>query len=82
MNGNIVEQVDKFIEFMKTKGRSQNTLVNYRVDLELFAGFLERTGISDVKEIDSDCIRIFLSNVLGYGSARTTAARRLSVRVS
>lgn len=78
MNGNIVEQVDKFIEFMKTKGRSQNTLVNYRVDLELFAGFLERTGISDVEEIDSDCIRIFLSNVLGYGSARTTAARRLS----
>jgi site-specific recombinase XerD len=78
MNGNIVEHVDKFIEFMKTKGRSQNTLVNYRVDLELFAQFLAGTGITDVKDIDSDSIRIFLSNVLGYGSAKTTAARRLS----
>ena len=78
MNGNIVEHVDKFIEFMKTKGRSENTLVNYRVDLELFARVLEGTGITDVRDIDSDSIRIFLSNVLGYGSARTTAARRLS----
>ena len=78
MNGNISDYAERFLEFMKSMGRSKNTLVNYGVDLQLFAEFLENMGITDAAMIDSDSVRIFLSSVLGFGSAKTTAARRLS----
>ncbi|MDD3319716.1 MAG: tyrosine recombinase XerC, partial [Synergistaceae bacterium] len=51
---------------------------NYRVDLEQFREYLLRQGISDVSGIDSQSVRVYLSNIIGFGIAKSSAARKLS----
>ncbi|MCK9437797.1 MAG: tyrosine recombinase XerC, partial [Synergistaceae bacterium] len=70
--------VDQFLAFMESRGRSKNTVINYRVDLEQFREYLLRQGISDVSGIDSQSVRVYLSNIIGFGIAKSSAARKLS----
>jgi integrase/recombinase XerC len=63
---------------MESRGRSKNTVINYRVDLEQFREYLLRQGISDVSGIDSQSVRVYLSNIIGFGIAKSSAARKLS----
>jgi site-specific recombinase XerD len=78
MGEKIAPEIENFLLYLKSRGRSDNTVVNYSVDLNQFAEYLKRQGITDVSAIDRDAIRIFLSNILGIGSAKTSAARKLS----
>jgi len=78
MAENISENVDQFLAFMESRGRSKNTVINYRVDLEQFREYLLRQDISDVSGIDSQSVRIYLSNIIGFGIAKSSAARKLS----
>jgi len=78
MAENISENVDQFLAFMESRGRSKNTVINYRVDLEQFREYLLRQDISDVSGIDSQSVRVYLSNIIGFGIAKTSAARKLS----
>jgi integrase/recombinase XerC len=78
MAENISENVDQFLAFMESRGRSKNTVINYRVDLEQFREYLLRQDISDVSGIDSQSVRVYLSNIIGFGIARSSAARKLS----
>ena len=78
MAENISENVDQFLAFMESRGRSKNTVINYRVDLEQFREYLLRQGISDVSGIDSQSVRVYLSNIIGFGIAKSSAARKLS----
>ena len=78
MAENISENVDQFLAFMESRGRSKNTVINYRVDLEQFREYLLRQDISDVSGIDSQSVRVYLSNILGFGIAKSSAARKLS----
>ncbi|MGD9640211.1 MAG: site-specific integrase, partial [Synergistaceae bacterium] len=64
--------------FLESRGRSKNTVTNYRVDLEQFREYLLRQGISDVSGIDSQSVRVYLSNIIGFGIAKSSAARKLS----
>ncbi|MDO5563162.1 MAG: tyrosine recombinase XerC, partial [Synergistaceae bacterium] len=64
--------------YLKSRGRSENTLISYSVDLKQFAEYLEKQEIDDVSKIDIDAVRIFLSNIIGVGNAKTSAARKLS----
>ena len=75
---NICSNIDDFLMCLEARGRSRNTLVNYSVDLNQFADYLEKQGIKDVSEIDSDSVRVFLSNMIGIDMARTSASRKLS----
>ena len=78
MAENISENVDQFLAFMESRGRSKNTVINYRVDLEQFREYLLRQDISDVSGIDSQSVRVYLSNIIGFGIATSSAARKLS----
>ena len=69
---------DEFIEYCKSLGRSKNTLVNYAVDLRQFESYLKNQGITDAAAIDKEAVRIFLSSIIGFGNAKTSAARKLS----
>lgn len=78
MTENISEHADLFLSYIAARGRSKYTLINYEVDLRQFKEYLLRQGIENVEDIDSASIRIFLSNIIGYGAAKTSAARKLS----
>ena len=75
---NIQQSIDPFVSYMKSRGRSENTLINYASDLSQFADYLKGQGIVDVRNIDRDSIRVFLSNILGVGSKKSSASRKLS----
>ncbi len=78
MTENISKYIDLFLSNIKARGRSKHTLINYEVDLRQFKDYLLRQGIEDVADIDAISIRIFLSNILGFGAAKTSASRKLS----
>lgn len=78
MTENISTNIDQFLAFIESRGRSKNTVTNYRVDLEQFKEYLLRQSISDVSEIDSQSVRVYLSNIIGFGIAKSSAARKLS----
>ncbi len=59
-------------------GRGENTIVNYGVDLGQFLEFLEQEGVQTPGEVTSGHIRTFLRELLGFGYAKTSAARKLS----
>ena len=78
MAENISTNIEQFLSFLESRGRSKNTLTNYRVDLEQFREYLLRQGIFDVSGIDSQSVRVYLSNIIGFGIAKSSAARKLS----
>lgn len=78
MSENISANISLFLSNIEVRGRSQNTLTSYEVDLRQFKDYLLRQGIEDVADIDSASIRVFLSNIIGFGAAKTSASRKLS----
>ena len=78
MAENISTNIEQFLSFLDSRGRSKNTVTNYRVDLEQFREYLLRQGILDVSGIDSQSVRVYLSNIIGFGIAKSSAARKLS----
>ena len=75
---NFSTNIEQFLSFLDSRGRSKNTVTNYRVDLEQFREYLLRQGILDVSGIDSQSVRVYLSNIIGFGIAKSSAARKLS----
>lgn len=79
MTDNLSSAVDSFLDFMKfSKGRSDNTVVSYAVDLSQFVDYLLQQERTSPREIESGNIRGFLREIVGFGFARTSAARKLS----
>jgi integrase/recombinase XerC len=76
---NISSYIDEFIRYtLGAKGRSENTVVNYAVDLAQLADYMESAGDSSVEALDRDCLRGFLRELSGYGFSRSSVARKLS----
>lgn len=78
MTENISECIELYIDYLRSLGRSENTRINYRVDLRHFRDYLEGQGITDAAGIDTRAVSIFLRSILGVGEAKTSASRRLS----
>lgn len=71
--------IDLFLQDMRSGlGRSGNTTVNYAVDLSQFADYLQGLGVETPGGIETTHIRGFLRDVVGFGYARSSAARKLS----
>jgi integrase/recombinase XerC len=71
--------VDAFLEYIKySRGRSENTITNYSVDLNQFVDYLLAQGISSPLEITASHVRAFLREMMSYGYAQASAARKLS----
>jgi integrase/recombinase XerC len=76
---NISSYIDEFIRYTRdAKGRSENTAVNYAVDLAQLADYMESAGDSSVEALNRDCLRGFLRELSGYGFSRRSVARKLS----
>lgn len=75
---NIVSYIDLFLENLRSKGRSENTITNYAVDLCQFVEYLNNLKITEIELITGDVIRGFLREIMGYGFAKTSASRKLS----
>lgn len=71
--------VDSFMEHLRYGvSSSEHTVVNYAVDLSQFLDFLEQQDVSDPVELETGHVRGFLRAIVGYGFARSSAARKLS----
>ncbi|MDR1886257.1 MAG: tyrosine recombinase XerC [Synergistaceae bacterium] len=76
---NISGHIDEFMLYIRSlRGRSNNTVVNYAVDLAQFADYLDVLGLDSPGDLDMSSLRGFLRELSGYGLERTTVARKLS----
>jgi len=79
MSENLSVEMDRYLEHLRfSLGRSDHTVTNYAVDLAQFCEFLLQQGLEDVEEITSSHVRAFLRDIMGFGYAKTSAARKLS----
>ncbi|MBF0504572.1 MAG: tyrosine recombinase XerC [Candidatus Omnitrophica bacterium] len=75
MNSNL-RYLDKFFTYLEVeKNYSKHTALNYRIDLEEFMVFLEKTSFEDVRYSD---LRRFLAQLKGRNLKPRTLARKLS----
>lgn len=75
---NVTQHIDLFLENLRSKGRSENTITNYAVDLCQFAEYMSNLGVDAPEQITGEVIRGFLREVMGFGFAKTSASRKLS----
>lgn len=79
MREKISLSIDVFLDHLRfEKESSSHTVTNYSVDLAQFADYLEHQGIDDPAEVEPKMIRSWLREMVGYGYAKTSAARKLS----
>ncbi len=74
------ELIETFLEHLVfEKGRSDNTVKNYREDLEEFFSFLKAKGeIKNIGEVSHLEVRVFLGELLKRGLKKSSIARKLS----
>jgi tyrosine recombinase XerC len=68
--------IEKFLNYLKIeKNYSEYTLLNYTIDLKMFASFLEEEPIEEIDHLD---IRRFLADLKTKNFSKKTIARRVS----
>lgn len=70
--------VDRFVNFLKSQGRSEFTVIAYKKDLEQFAGFLSTREKSDVREVKKEDIDAFINKLLQDNYTKKSASRKLN----
>lgn len=71
--------IDNFITYIKSeKHYSDNTIISYKSDLELFYFFLKEEKIDDIKIIDYQIIRKFLNYLYDKKYTNKAIARHIS----
>lgn len=71
--------IKDYLNYMKNiKEKSDNTIKNYNVDLNLFFNFMNREGISDITEIKLQHLHNFMMFCVKRGDASSTRARRVA----
>ena len=70
--------LDSFLAYLRNnKSCSENTVVNYVVDLAQYADFIEAQGL-DALTVTTTVIRAYLRSLSGFGYASSSIARKLS----
>ncbi len=70
--------IEKFVEFLKSQGKSGFTIIAYRKDLEQFVGYLTSKDLSDVREIKKENIEGFINKILLENYTKKSASRKLN----
>ena len=70
--------IDRFVEFIKSQGKSNFTVVAYKKDLEQFAGFLSTREKNDVREIKKEDVEAFINRLLEQNYTKKSASRKLN----
>ena len=79
MEEKLSAKVDSFLNHLRIGMKSsEHTVTNYAVDLSQFLDYLDNEGVKEPDEITRQHIRSFIRDILGFGYARTSAARKLS----
>lgn len=76
---NFSKACEAFIEYLQIeKNASPYTVKYYQNDLETFFGFLNEEGISDLLEVDSQVVRLYLTVLYDRNLSRRTVSRQIS----
>ncbi|MDO8497162.1 MAG: tyrosine-type recombinase/integrase [bacterium] len=70
--------LEKFVNHLKSQGKSQFTVIAYKKDLEQFVGFLTTREKSDVREIKKDDIEGFINKLIADNYTKKSASRKLN----
>ena len=71
--------VDLYLDYLRfQKGASAHTVTGYAVDLAQFSEYLLLSGVSEPGGVEPKIIRAWLREMMGYGYAPSSAARKLS----
>ena len=71
--------IKNYLNYMKNiKEKSDNTIKNYNVDLNLFFNFMNKSDISDITEIKLQHLHNFMMFCVERGDASSTRARRVA----
>lgn len=68
----------KFVENLKSQGKSQFTIIAYKKDLEQFIGYLTSKEISDIREAKKEDIEGFIGKLLTENYTKKSASRKLN----
>jgi len=76
---NIDKAVTAFLKYLTNeKGASEHTLKNYSRDLADLCGYLEESGISDIKDADFFALRGFVAMLFDKGLAKSSIERKIA----
>ena len=70
--------VERFINYLKSQGKSEFTIVAYRKDLEQFVGFLTSKEKSDIREVKKEDISAFINKLILDNYTKKSASRKLN----
>lgn len=73
------ELIEKFIEYLKEKGKSNSTLIAYKKDIEQVLEFLSAKGITTSEAVTTEDLRAFLQYVqVDKGFNLKTVSRKIN----
>ena len=76
---NISAYVDEYMLYIRSAlGRTDNTVVNYAIDLAQFSDYLDACDMRDPQGLSMDILRGFLRELSGFGFSKSSIARKLS----
>ena len=79
MHASSLDWIPRFLTHLSTERRlSAHTDANYRRDLQLFARYCEKNGITEWPRVDSQHVRTFAASEFRRGQSARTIQRRLS----
>lgn len=71
--------IDLYLDHLRfQKGASEHTVIGYSVDLAQFTEYLLLSGVTEPGGVEPKMIRAWLREMMGYGYAPSSAARKLS----
>ncbi len=68
----------KFIEYLKSQGKSDFTIIAYKKDLEQFVGHLTSKEKTDIREVKKEDINEFIEKLLKENYTKKSASRKLN----
>ncbi len=70
--------LDKFVNYLKSQGKSDFTIIAYKKDLEQFIGFLTGKEKTDIREVNKEDIEAFINKLIQDNYTKKSASRKLN----
>ncbi|MBI3620267.1 tyrosine-type recombinase/integrase [Candidatus Roizmanbacteria bacterium] len=70
--------IERFIQYLKSQGKSAFTIIAYKKDLEQFVGYLTSKEKSDIREVRREDIEGFINKLLAENYTKKSASRKLN----
>ncbi|MBI4004937.1 tyrosine-type recombinase/integrase [Candidatus Roizmanbacteria bacterium] len=70
--------LEKFVQHLKSQGKSQFTIIAYKKDLEQFIGYLTSLEKNDIREVKKDDIEGFIKKLIAENYTKKSASRKLN----